>query len=355
MKKIQQLIKTIPGVKIIWIVFFSLMLFFSPFPERKAEAWVDTFILKPIQSFLEEGLDQILVLATGAAKQAAVKMITVNVYSAVSGGSGGGGTKFITNWQDTLTAAPKKEASLYIEQLTKKSTQMKGSSLYKSASSALIGAQFEGVGEEGLAEYFQSPRFVDSVSAQYDFADGSKDYAATLQEIGQNIVDEEEDEDPCDITYEDNNTGYIFEDGTFENFSTYMEGTNNPWSYEACVKNAYEEKLAELKKEAETKAVAYQGFVETGLNDMVSYPGILVKEKIANIENMGNEVIANANGLGEVIVSAVMKMGMDAMNKGIGNVQSQTQKKITDVSSKASSQVQNQVKTSGPGKALFGN
>jgi hypothetical protein len=306
MKKIT---KNIHKIKIIGILFLVLSLSLAPLPERKASAWIDTIIPKVILPPMQLMLDQLMNIITGAAQQAAVKMITQNVYSVV-GGSGSGGTKFIVNWKATLKTDPKKEAASYIESLSSSSTQMKGSSSYTSTSDdSSLASSFEGVGESGLAQYFQSPRFIDSASAA-DSDSSSSSYATTLQEIGTSIADQATNESPCAITYEGN---LDFNEDTLKDLEEFID----PWNYQTCMQNAYEEKLASLEYIAQTKAISYQGFIGTESNGEISYPGILVKEKVANVENMGNEVIVNADGIAKVITSAVMKMGMDAMTNGI--------------------------------------
>jgi hypothetical protein len=310
MKKIH---KNILAIKIIGILFLVLSLSLAPIPGRKASAWIDTIIPKVILPPMQLMLDQLMNIITGAAQQAAIKMITQNVYSVV-GGSGSGGTKFIKDWKAALETDPQKEAASYIESLSSRSTQMKGSSSYTSADFSLA-SSFEGVGESGLAQYFQSPRFIDSASADTS-GSSSSSYATTLKEIGTSIADQVTNSSPCTITYE-GDPAKMFDDGTFKNFSKFMSGKNDPWSYQTCMQNAYEKKLASLEKIAETKAIANQGFIGTGSDGKISYPGILVKEKVANVENMGNEVIVNADGIAKVITSAVIKMGMDAMTNGI--------------------------------------
>ena len=227
---------------------------------------------------------------------------------------------------------------------------MKGSSFYTSADSSLA-SSFEGVGESGLAQYFQSTRFIDSANAATS-SSSSSSYATTLQAIGQSIADQASSS-PCTITYTADPAN-MFADGTFKNFSKFMSGNNDPWSYQTCMQNAYETKLASLKEIAKTKATAYSGFKATMQSGNVTYPGSLVFAKVANVENMGNQVIASANGIAQVITSAVMKMAMDAMNNGIGSVQSQVQKSSTNVSDKLNTQTQNQITNFGPG-TMFGN
>jgi hypothetical protein len=299
------------ALKIISVLFFSLLLFFSPFPQRKASAWLDTLIPKFLLPPMDQLLQQLNVMMTGASKQAAIKMITQNVYNSVSGG-GGGGPKFIVDWQMTLETDPQKQAAIYIESMSSMSTQMRGSVNYQSS---------EGVGGN---------------------------YMSGLSNIVGGITSQVSSSNKCPLTYT-GNPANMFADGTFKNFSKFMSGVNNPWSYQSCMQNAYLEKLASLQKIAEIKAVANQGFIGSP-----GYPGILIKEKMANVENMGNQVIANANGIAEVITSAVMKMTMDAMNNGIGNVQAQIQKGAGNPLDKLNTQTQNQSNNFGPG-AMFGN
>jgi len=327
-----------------------LVLSLAPLPGGKALAW-ETWGSIPMGVGMTSIIDQLMIVITGAAQQASAKMSLQSTFAAVAGGGGGGGPKFITDWQGALETDPQAEAASYIESMSSNSTRMKDSSFYESADDSAMVA-FEGVGADGLAQYFRSPRFVDSASAAGASA-SSGNYMASLKAIVQGITSQAASSNKCPLTYE-GNPANMFADGTFKNFSKFMSGNNNPWSYQTCMQKAYEDKLASLKKIAEVQAGAYSGFKGTGTNGMVSYPGSLIKEKVANVEKMGNDIIANADGIAKVITSAVIKMGMDAMQNGIGNVKAQIQKNVTNVSNKATTQTQNQVEKYGPG-ALYGN
>lgn len=272
---------------------------------------METFITNPMLGGMQEMFKQLNFVITGAAQQAAIKMITEKVYSAVSGGGSGSGPSFITNWQTALETNPQKQAALFIESMSAMSTQMRGSSSYRSS---------EGVGGN---------------------------YMSGLKNLIPGITSQSNLASRCAVTYA-GNPANMFADGTFKNFSQFMSGTNNPWSYQTCMQNVYQEKLASLQRIAEVQAMANQGFI-----GKPGFPGILIKEMTANVQNMGNQAIASAQGLAQVITSAVMKMAMDAMQNGIGNVQEQIQKGATNPSDKLNTQTQNQVKNFGPG-AMFG-
>ncbi len=299
-------------LKILFVGFLALALFFSPFPQRQASAWIDTVIPKVILPPMQTLLDQLQVMLTGALQQAAIKMISENVYSSISGGSGSGGTKFIVNWQTALETDPQKEAAIFIESMSSMSTQMRGSFNYKSS---------EGVGGN---------------------------YMSGLGNIVGNITSQATNSNKCPISTI--TPGNLLSTKTFKP----LESFTDPWTYKNCMQATYEEKLNSLKEIATAQAIAYQGFKGTGSGGNISYPGSAVAAKMFNVENMGNEVIVNADGIAKVITSIVMKMGMDAMNNGIGNIQEQIQKGATNVSNKINTQVQNQTKNFGPG-AMFGN
>lgn len=348
------------GKKAIWVLLFALGLFFSPVSSKEASVWIDTVIPKFILPPMDEMLRQLNYIITGAAKQAAVKVITQNVYGII-GGQNGGGAMFIVNWQTALITNPIEEAAAYIDELSTRSTQMMGTYFYTQAawSSYGMAKNFEGVGKEGLAQYFQSPQFIESAQAQtYSSSSanslgGSGSYSAELQQIAKDIASEKTSPNKCVITYTGNPEN-MFEDGTFKKFSLFMTGVNNPWSYANCIEYAYEEKREQLEKIYSTRAMAYQGFTGTEQDGNTTYPGILAKELVANAEDLGNKVIASANGVAEVIVSSVMNMAMNAIQNGIGNIQAQVQRGVSNVSSKANSQTQNQIHNYGPG-ALYGN
>jgi hypothetical protein len=183
-------------------------------------------------------------------------------------------------------------------------------------------------------------------------------YMSGLSNIVGGITSQGSSFNKCPLSFEGNLTAKLSGNVTNATFSAdinkFLSGNNNPVSYGVCMQNAYLEKLNSLKEIAKTKAIAYQGFIGTGMGGNIVYPGSAVAAKFFNVENMGNQVIANANGIAEVITSAVMKMTMDAMNNGIGNIQAQIQKGASNASGKLNTQSQNQSNNFGPG-AMFGN
>jgi len=351
----KKLTNNIRKIKIIGILFFLLFFSLAPLPTKKALAW-ETWGSIPMGVGIETVKEQLLLFATSALQQASIKLSTQNIYMAVSGGSGGG-VGFIVNWQATLNTDPIKEAAKYIESLSSSSTQGRGSSNYEvmdnNSLDPSVMANFEGVGEKGLAQYFQSPRFIDSANAQVSVSVSGGNYSATIANIGMGIASQATSTNKCAITYT-SNPANMFADGTFKNFNKFISGNNDPWSYATCMQGVYQEKLDSLKKIAETQATAYGGFKGTASGGNTLYPGSLMLAKVANVENIGNQVIANAKGVQQVITSLVMKMGMDAMQNGIGNIKAQVEKGASNVSNKINSQAQNQVNNFGPG-AMFGN
>ena len=99
-------------LKITFVLFFFLFFSLALLPGEKALAW-ETWGSIPMGVGMTEVIDQLKIVVTGAAQQAAIKMITEKVYSSVSGGSSGE-TKFIVSWEEALETDPQKEAASYI-------------------------------------------------------------------------------------------------------------------------------------------------------------------------------------------------------------------------------------------------
>lgn len=328
------------NIKKINFFFLSLLFFvflFSPIASHKAHAgiWGEAIVASLKKQVMEEIYDNIKGIMLSVSKQAAIEALNEEVNSLVSG-SGSSGARFITNWEDFLVRQPEQKTQSFINDYISQTTGGRGSL------SGYAGAD-EIFGEEGF--YNQS-------------------YASELEAIAMNIVEAQSDENTPEVTYyEDPN--YMFDDGTFRKLNLYLGGINNPFSYSLDIQKKYQEELEKERFEAQTYAIANQGFLGTSTSgntssddlayaneEIVTYPGILLKEKVANVENLGNEMIVNATHIQEIIPSIANKLLSETIKGGFNTVQSQIQKEFGNIQRNVTNEINSSVQQIGP-RAFF--
>ena len=270
--------------------------------------------IDPIMSrMLDTVYDTVQGMILGSLKQSAVKILNSQVDSLVSG-RGTGNAAFITNWQDYMVTQPQNNTKTYMNSYLTQMTAGKGSST--------------GYSSEGFS--------------------GSGNYAAALTQMAKNNITQMTA--VPQMTYQ-SDPSTMFASGNFKNLELYLSGINNPWSFGAAADSAYQQQLATQQSIQQTQAIAYQGFKPTvsgtGANQIVTRPGILTKETVANVENLPNNVIANAKSVPEVISSVVSQMITKAIQQGFSGMQKSVQTQ-TSTQSKLTSGINSAVQTSGP-------
>jgi len=290
----QKIIKNNLRASVVWVLFFSLTLSLTPLPERKANAWMETFITNPALGGMQEVLKQLNIVVTGAAKQAAIKAIN-KAFSQIVGGSNGSGPKFVTDWTAALIDDSEETAALFIDSLAASTTGNSGTSGFSS----------EGVG-------------------------GSSNYFLQLKQNAMNIPTQYTSSSRCKITYTSNPEEMLTDQENFSNLGKFMAGPNSSLAYGLCMKEEYQKKLEDLKRIAEVKLIANKGFLGTETNGQTIYPGVLIADQMANINDMGNKAITSASGIAEVVISSVTGLVFQQIDQGIGDVQNQIQKKISN-------------------------
>jgi len=295
--------------------------------KRKIILRISTFLLMatlmvipghPAQAAIWPGIDPIITRAldtvwetlksalTGVIKQMGAQMINKAVSLIVSGGSGG--PKFITKYEDYLVKKSGAAANRYVNDYLTQVTQGRGSS-----SSYTPASGFEGVGKNA---------FNSGVGAYTNYAGQMVEQAkntvvnSTLPKVTMNV-----------------NPSQMFSSGTFKNVSRYGSGINNQWAFNARAEQEKQIAEANARLVAQTKAVAGQGFIGTEKNGYTVTPGSVAKDALTNAQNIGNQVIASAPSMIEAMIGMVVRTVVtNALNEGIGNIQSQIQKQSTNVS-----------------------
>lgn len=315
------------GKKVIFIIFLIFSATFAPIHTTNAWLSIPAAIIGDVMDWLMESIEGMI---TGIIKQAGATAINKMMSSIVGGGSSSQ-AMFITDWEDYLRRQPEQQAQSYMNDYLTQMTQGRGS-----VSSYTPAPSFEGVGNGA---------FNTGVSAYGN-------YSSRLQALGQSLLSANTGSAPIPQPTFSGNPGNMFDQFSFKQLDVYTSGVNNPWAFA----NAFESKnaqiLAEQKRIAETKAMANAGFIGKETNGITISPGALVKDKMAQTEDIGNKILANADGIAAVMTAVVTQLVTKSIEQGIGNVQAKVQKEIVTVANKAGQQLNQQVNISGP-KAVF--
>jgi hypothetical protein len=317
--------------KKILVFLFVCVFTFAPFTAAKTQAFWPDFLGNGFGSMMTMMLENIKGILLGAAKKAAISALQKQMTSMLGGkGSGGksssgksgssasGGAMFITDWSAFLTKQPQANANVFINDYISKSTGGRGSS------TSYIPAGGEGVG-------------------------GNGGYTAQLKQTATSVTSGQPTK--MNITYQGNPSAMFSGSSgasAFKNLNLFLSGDNPKPAAALAASKAYDANLTEEKKIAETKANAGSGFIGKEVNGVTVTPGSVIKDQTSKVQNMGLDVLANANNLPEVISAAVSQIISQTMTQGLGNVMA-TVTKETSTSSKQKAQQNSAVQNNGPG------
>ncbi|MFA5961421.1 MAG: hypothetical protein WC848_01920 [Parcubacteria group bacterium] len=323
-------------------MFFFMILSYLLLSPVKTYAWIAPFDAIPGAIFKqaqEEISYTIKGMIMGSMKQAAVKMLSQQMDSFISGG--GSGPKFITNWQDYLIAAPARNAQTYANDYISRALAGRGSSSYQTVGSVL-GAST--IAEEGFGK--------EAVLGASDSSSSSASFAQSIQTMAQDtIVDIKE----WQLSYP-GDPAQMFQGSSLSNLNLYLlgdgNGGNTIWDAESAIAQQYAAALESEKAIASAQSIANQGFISDTTSGIIDKPGILYKEMQANADNLPNLAVTSANSIGELAAAAVSKVISSAVNKAVSGVKQKVNQQITTVNNKASSEINKTVDAYGPG-ALY--
>lgn len=293
-------------------VFLVFLFFLLSNPQKSEAAWVpgiDPIIRTGLELLKNTAYD----LVVGTLKKAAINMLNSQVDSLVSGSSSNGSEAFITDWRDYLVSQPENKASVYMNDYLSQTTRGRNT--------------YTGYSTEG---------FTGPANYMANLASGAK----------QNIKDSNSTQE---VTYE-GDPSQMFQGGNFKNMENYLSGINNPWSFNIAAQNAYEKEVTKEKEIVTTKGVAYQGFSGTSPDggDSITYPGILVKDSLADIANIPNSTLATAKSIPEIITSVITQMLTKSFQQGFSGVQRNVQKNKTDTNTKENSAIERALEGNSP-------
>ena len=272
------------------LIVFLFFCFFTP--QKTNAAWIpgiDPIIRTGLQ-FLKDTIQGVLV---GVLKKEAINTINIQIENLVGGTEGS--EMFVTNWRDHLINRPKNKASLFLNDYLSQSTRSRNTNSSYSA---------EGCG-------------------------GSKNYYNELSTNAKTKI--EASNSVPEATYE-GDPAQMFQNGNLKSMGVYLSGVNNPWSFNASTESAYNKRLEEEKDVAGKKIVANQGFNGTSADgETETYPGILTKERLANIEDIPNKTLASAQTIPEILTAMITQMLTKSVQSGFSSLQKRRNNSGTEV------------------------
>ncbi len=299
--------------KLFALTLSALIFSFSFFPALRAQAW-----LSPASAVLNASIQimykTVMGILLGAAKQAAVKAINGEI-SAMVGGSSSGNAMFVTDWQDYLIKQPEQKTKVYLNAYIDQVTSGRGSI------SQYIPAGSEGVGLSG-GNYLNSLK----VGIQNTIINPSVPKVTYVGDPSQ-----------------------MFAQGNFRNMSLYLSGINNRWALDLHIQEIKDEVNQNNQLIALEKERAGAGFIGKESDGKTITPGILIKEQMAGVQNMGKTIVATATNIPEVITAVVSQMAIQSIQQGVGKVQANINKETTTTQNQESNQQNSAVQQYGPG------
>jgi hypothetical protein len=280
--------------KILCMAILAVVFSLSPFHAPKAHALWGEIINAVLTEELAEIYDEVQGVILGAQKQAAIQSLN-NQVSDIVGGSSTDDSKVIGDYSDFIYDKPTEKTKLYVNDLIDQSLDERGS--YS--------------GYEPNNEGFGS-------------SEGGNYYAQLKQITQDDIIN------PTDpkVTYSGDPGQNMFSDGNLGKFLSYTSpyNINNSWNYESHFEYEYEKKLTKEQDAARTEAQAGGGYASTRQGDTIVTPGSLIGANMANVQDIGNNVIANAQHMPEIITSLVQQMITQTIQNGIGNAKQNAQR-----------------------------
>ncbi|MCX6761502.1 MAG: hypothetical protein NTY33_01465 [Candidatus Moranbacteria bacterium] len=330
--------------KIIFVLFFALILAFSPVGAKSSSAW-----LEPMAAAMKQGMEVIYNMiegmTMGSLQQAAIKMIMRQKDRFIAGTSANG-ARFITNWKDYLVDNPRRNAQRYANDYISSALSGRGSANYRKAFNGVLGAST--VAGEGFGK--------EAVLGTGDAFDLNIDYQKQMGDMLQTVTD------PTALQIYAGNPTELFTlpDGltspTVAMIQDYEDYVDNglPSVVAEKVTTEYQNKLKEEQTIAATQAASNNGYKSETSADgtTVVNPGINFQQLQANVENLPNLAIAGAKNVGELAAATVSSAISGMFNRAVAGVENTVNRQVDKVTDKAVQQVNKKVNSFGPG-ALY--
>jgi len=283
----------------------------------------------------------------GALKQQAARIINEQVNKLV-GGTVGSAAMFITDWEDFLVLEPQRQANTYMNDYLSQITRGRGSSSgYRSASRRYVLGASDSKTNEGF--------FGGKVLGSDDEVQGegtgtalsSDNYYENVLDTAKASTTERQD---LVSNYEGNPT-QMLDNNTFGKMNEWIFGPNY-WASEIRDREKSYRYREDQRQQAFAMSVAYGGYRGTMKNGRVVTPGSTIEQTVANVQDIGNKIIAAAQHPEELISSVVANVINTAIKQGIGAASNMVDRQVNQVTDKVLNTVNSNLKSVGP-RALF--
>ncbi|NTW29998.1 MAG: hypothetical protein HGA33_01835 [Candidatus Moranbacteria bacterium] len=282
-----------------------------------AGAWGESYGSAILKQSLEKIQRQIEGVLLGTLKSTAITLLNSRVANLV-GGVSSETSLIITDWREYLYQEPGEKVDSAMDNFYAKTLRGRYSN-YSSATTNNFESYLKKYSENNLKE-----------------SDLSSSTSSIMSELSSNPS---ADIDAGDIAL----------------FGKMIASESDPYAY-ALRAEKYKNKMTEqYEKEAEIKATAsgYKGVQDKYGNTIL--PGSTIGQMVADVQDIGNKVIAAAQNPGElvsgVVTSLVNRTITNLIQNGLGQVQSSIQREIANVDSQIMSQVDVVNRTLGQGAA----
>ncbi len=299
--------------KLFILAFISLIFSFSFSPAPRAQAWdaIPAAILNANIKILHDTVQGFML---GVAKQAAVKALNQEVNFMITGRSSQGAL-FVTDWRDYLINQPEQRSKLFMNAYIDQATAGRGSI-----------SQYIPAGSEGVGLSTVNYNNALKVGAQTAILNPSQPRTTYV-----------------------GNPSQMFAQGNFRNLSLYLSGINNPWAFNLHIQEKFDETKQAEQLAAAEKARAGQGFTGVESNGKTITPGIVIKEAVTGVQDLGNKIIAGATHIPEVITAVVAQTITQSISQGIGTIQATVHSEVANVRGQVTGQTNTAIQQYGPG------
>lgn len=327
------------GKKITIIFLLSIGISFSPIFSQKTFAWTEIpgQIFKQTLEKIDYNLNGIIL---GTLKMQAARMLDQQV-SKLIGGTVGSGAMFITNWESFLITEPQRQADRYVNDYLSQLTRGRGSySSYISVPRSYVLGASDSKNNEGF--------FGGKVLGSDDEVYSSGNYYEELLNAGKSATSERVEPQ---VTYEGNPRDNMFSENNFGRFNLYFSPTSLNSKFAMGLVWApykYQEARQNYMTVNRSMAESYDGYKGTMRNGVIVTPGSLTAQTMANVQDMGNKIIAAATHPAEIISSVVSNIVTKAMLSGIGAVSSVVDRQVNQVTDKVVNEVNGNLSKYGP-------
>ena len=282
--------------KSVAIVLLAVTLSFSPVQTKQADAlWGEVMqqMLKQVLEYINDNIQHIIV---GALKQTAAKMINEQIANLISGSSSQD-SKIIGNYKDFLYTEPLEQTKLFMNDYL---TQMVS-------------------GRGSASSYIPNPGFGGGAGGGYSTQLVQMARRATIEPVKKKL----------DTTFDPSNAIKITGDNVdLSGFSKFTDsdGINNPLTFEAAAKDAFNNRMAIEQEAARMEGMVGKGMRSTRSGDTITTPGAIIADTMVNALDIGNKIIAGAQGMPEVITAIVTQVVTQTIETGIGKAAENVQR-----------------------------